>query len=146
MDIAAHNIASIAASGFALTGYCIAADRGWVSEGSKQKKERETRSIFLPTKRFTKTAGFIIGSILKRAKGVGTARFLRLTRLCLLGGVLSVKQCFSDDKEIVQLADKISDRVDYKWMQGDNQYLLISRMETRRRIFEKSLGKITANK
>ncbi|MGI9054582.1 MAG: glucoamylase family protein [Pyrinomonadaceae bacterium] len=42
----------------------------------------------------------------------------------LLGGIMSVKQCFSDDAQIVQLADKIIDRVDYKWMQAGDQYLL----------------------
>jgi hypothetical protein len=37
---------------------------------------------------------------------------------------LSVKQCFSDDKEIVNLATKIYDRVDFKWMLDGHPHLL----------------------
>ena len=42
----------------------------------------------------------------------------------VLGGVLSVKQCFQDDAEIVNLANKIYERVDFKWMLNGNPYLL----------------------
>jgi hypothetical protein len=42
----------------------------------------------------------------------------------LLGGVLTVKSCFSDDKEIGRLADKIYTRVDFKWMLNGDRYLL----------------------
>ena len=34
----------------------------------------------------------------------------------LLGGVLTVKNCFGDDKEIARLADRIYARVDFNWM------------------------------
>ena len=34
----------------------------------------------------------------------------------LLDGVLTARKCFADDKEIVALADKIYDRVDFQWM------------------------------
>ena len=42
----------------------------------------------------------------------------------LLGGVLSVKQCFRENKEIVALADKIYTRVDFDWMLNGDPYLL----------------------
>jgi hypothetical protein len=42
----------------------------------------------------------------------------------LLGGILSVRQCFQDDKEIVSLARQIYERVDFKWMLNGNPYLL----------------------
>ena len=42
----------------------------------------------------------------------------------VLGGVLSVKQCFADDKEIVDSATKIYERVDFKWMLNGNRNLL----------------------
>ena len=42
----------------------------------------------------------------------------------LLGGVLNVKNCFSSDKHIPQLADKIYDRVDFQWMLNGDKFLL----------------------
>jgi len=42
----------------------------------------------------------------------------------LLGGVLTTKQCFSDDAEIVKLADRVYRRVDFKWMLNGDRYLL----------------------
>jgi hypothetical protein len=42
----------------------------------------------------------------------------------LLGGVLAVKGCFKDQKDIVRLADKIYTRVDFAWMLNGDPYLL----------------------
>jgi hypothetical protein len=42
----------------------------------------------------------------------------------LLAGVLTVRSCFSGDQEIVALADKIYDRVDFQWMLNGDPYLL----------------------
>jgi hypothetical protein len=42
----------------------------------------------------------------------------------LLGGVLTVKNCFADQKEIAALADKIYRRVDFRWMLNGDPYLL----------------------
>ena len=42
----------------------------------------------------------------------------------LLGGVLTVRQCFKDDAEIVRLATAIYERMDFRWMlNGDANYL-----------------------
>jgi hypothetical protein len=37
---------------------------------------------------------------------------------------LSVRQCFSDDRNIVELAKKIYERVDFKWMLNGDPHLL----------------------
>ena len=42
----------------------------------------------------------------------------------LMGGVLTVKQCFKDDTQIVELADKIYRRIDFKYMQNGHPYLI----------------------
>jgi len=42
----------------------------------------------------------------------------------LLGGVLTVKGCFSDDRAIGRLADQIYRRVDFIWMLNGDPYLL----------------------
>ena len=41
----------------------------------------------------------------------------------LLGGVLTVRQCFADDREIVNLATQIYERVDFLWMLAGNTNL-----------------------
>ena len=52
-----HNIASIAASGFALTGNCIAADRNWVTK--EQAKERTRNALdFFANRAFHKNGWF----------------------------------------------------------------------------------------
>jgi hypothetical protein len=42
----------------------------------------------------------------------------------LLAGVLTVRQCFRDDREIVNLAGRIYRRVDYRWMLNGHPLLL----------------------
>ena len=41
-----HKVATIAATGFALSGYCISADRGWVTR--EQAKERARTTLAAP--------------------------------------------------------------------------------------------------
>ena len=41
-----HNIASIAATGFALTGYCIAAKRSWITVEQAKTRARTTLDFF----------------------------------------------------------------------------------------------------
>ena len=41
----------------------------------------------------------------------------------LLGGVLTVKNCFSEKNDIARLADKIYRRVDFRWMLNGDPYL-----------------------
>jgi hypothetical protein len=42
----------------------------------------------------------------------------------LLGGVLTVRQCFRDDPEVVRLATRIYERVDFRWMLDGHPALL----------------------
>lgn len=118
-----YNIASIAASGFALTGYCIAADRGWVTKEQAKERTRNTLNFFA-NKAFHKNGWFYHWLDYETGERRWNSEISSIDTALLLGGILTVKQCFSDDKEIGQLADKISERVDYKWMQADDQYLL----------------------
>ncbi len=118
-----HNIASLAASGFTLTGNCIAADRNWYPKDEIKKRTRNALDFFA-NKAFHKNGWFYHWLDFETGERRWNSEISSIDTALLLGGVLSVKQCFADDKEIVALADRISDRVDYKWMQDDNQYLL----------------------
>ena len=118
-----HNIASVAASGFALTSYCIGADRGWVSKDEAEKRTANALEFFAD-KAFNKNGWFYHWLDFETGERRWNSEISSIDTALLLGGVLTVKQCFSDDKKIVELADKIADRIDYKWMQNGNQYLL----------------------
>ena len=41
-----HKVASIASTGFALSGYCIAADRGWIPAADAKERTRNTLDFF----------------------------------------------------------------------------------------------------
>ncbi len=118
-----YNIASLAASGFALTGYCIAADRGWIPKDQLRTRTRNTLDFFA-NKAFNKNGWFYHWLDYETGERRWNSEISSIDTALLLGGILTAKQCFSDDKEIGQLADKIADRVDYKWMQANSQYLL----------------------
>ncbi|MDQ3322328.1 MAG: beta-glucosidase BglX, partial [Acidobacteriota bacterium] len=119
----AHNIASIAASGFALTANCIAADRGWVTKAEATERTRNTLDFFA-NRAFHKNGWFYHWMDFETGERRWNSEISSIDTALLLAGVLTAKQCFADNREIGQLADKISQRVDYKWMQGENQYLL----------------------
>ncbi|MGI8639183.1 MAG: glycoside hydrolase family 3 N-terminal domain-containing protein [Pyrinomonadaceae bacterium] len=118
-----YNIASIAASGFALTANCIAADRGWVTPEQARTRTRNTLDFFA-NRAFHKNGWFYHWMDYETGERRWNSEISSIDTALLLSGVLTVKQCFSDDKEIVQLADKIYQRVDFKWMQAEDQYLL----------------------
>ena len=105
--------ASIAASGFALSAWCIGADRGWLSH-------EEARGRVLATLRFadTKVAGergwffhFIDSATGARrwnceVSTIDTALFLK--------GAVMAREYF-DDAEVRMLVDRIYARIDWRW-------------------------------
>ncbi|MEZ5344808.1 MAG: glycoside hydrolase family 3 N-terminal domain-containing protein [Pyrinomonadaceae bacterium] len=122
-DHRAYNIASSAASGFTLTSYCIAAERGW--KPREEIKQRTRNALdFYANKAFHKNGWFYHWTDFETGERRWNSEISSIDTALLLGGILTVKQCFSEDKEIGALADKISERVDYKWMQAGDQYLL----------------------
>lgn len=118
-----YNIASSAASGFALTANCIAAERGWHPKAEIRQRTKNTLNFFA-NKAFNKNGWFYHWLDYETGERRWNSEVSSIDTALLLGGVLTVKQCFSDDAEIVRLADLIADRVDYKWMRGENQFLL----------------------
>lgn len=118
-----YNVASIAASGFALSSYCIAADRGWITKAQALERTRNTLDFFA-NRAFHKNGWFYHWMDYDTGERRWNSEISSIDTALLLGGVLTAKQCFAEDKEIVQNADKIYQRVDFKWMQADDQYLL----------------------
>jgi len=118
-----YNVASSAATGFALTGLCIAADRKWLPKKEAMTRARNTLRFYAD--KSPQQHGWFYHFI---DQDTGERRWKSeissIDTALLLGGVLSVKQCFKDDKEIFNLATKIYDRVDFQWMLNEDKYLL----------------------
>lgn len=118
-----YKVATIAATGFALSGYCIAAERGWITRDQAKERARNTLDFFA-NKQEQKNGWFYHFVDQQTGERRWKTELSSIDTSLLLGGVLTVKGCFADDKEIGTLADKIFDRVDFEWMLNGDPYLL----------------------
>ena len=118
-----HRVASIAATGFALTGYCIGAARSWVTPAQAKERTRNTLDFFA-NRQEHKNGWFYHFVDQQTGERRWKSELSSIDTALLLGGVLTAKSCFKDDKEIVALADKIYGRVDFQWMLNGDPYLL----------------------
>ncbi len=118
-----RNTASIAATGFGLTGWCIAAERGWVSK-------REARNRVLSSLKFFADEAkhdhgwFWHWMDWRTGERVWKSEVSSIDTALLMGGVLTARQYFRNDKEIVRLATKIYERIDFQWMLNGDPYVL----------------------
>jgi predicted esterase len=118
-----EKVGSIASVGFGLTGLCIAAERGWVPRADVLERTRTTLRTF--AERLFHDHGWFyhwlnVHTGEREWKSEGSS----IDTALLLGGVLSVRQCFKDDPEIVRLATTIYERVDFQWMRNGHETLL----------------------
>ncbi|HKX84710.1 MAG TPA: glycoside hydrolase family 3 C-terminal domain-containing protein, partial [Pyrinomonadaceae bacterium] len=118
-----HKVASIASTGFALSGYCVAAERGWITREQARTRTRNTLDFFA-NKQEHKNGWFYHFVDQTTGERRWRSELSSIDTALLLGGVLTVRKCFSDDAEIVALADKIYNRVDFQWMLNGDPYLL----------------------
>ena len=118
-----YNIASIAATGFALTSLCVAADRKWVTTTDAKTRAKNTLDFFA-NHAFQKNGWFYHWLDKSTGERRWNSEISSIDTALLLGGVLTVKQCFADDVKIVQLATQIYERVDFVWMLNDDAFLL----------------------
>jgi hypothetical protein len=122
-DHRSYHMASIAASGFALSGLCIGADRGWVTPQQARERARNTLDFFA-NRSYHDNGWFYHFVNYETGERWRNSEVSTIDTALLMGGVLTVKQCFKDDKQIVDLADKIYRRIDFKYMQNGHPYLI----------------------
>lgn len=122
-DHRSYNIASSAATGFALTSYCIAAERKWRDRDELLTRTRNTLDFFA-NRAMNKNGWFYHWLDRKTGERRWRSEISSIDTALLLGGILSVRQCFSDDAEIVRLAKLIYERIDFVWMLDNDPYLL----------------------
>ena len=118
-----HEVASIASTGFALSGYCIAADRGWITKEQARERIRNTLDFFA-NRQENKNGWFYHFVDQRTGERRWKSELSSIDTALLLGGVLTARKCFSTDKEITTLADTIYNRVDFQWMLNGDPYLL----------------------
>lgn len=118
-----RNTASIAATGFGLTAWCIAAERAWVGKKEARKRVRNTL-YFFADRAHQEHGWFWHWMNWRTGERVWRSEISSIDTTLLLGGVLTARQYFHDDKEIVRLATKIYDRVDFQWMLNGDAHLL----------------------
>lgn len=114
--------ASIASTGFGLTAICIGHQRGFVSGSDARLRVVQTLSFIwhkLPTHR-----GFFFHfANINTGERMWDSEISSIDTAILLCGVLTCKQHFAHDRDIVALAHAIFDRVDWSWLSEDTTLL-----------------------
>ncbi|HVF57266.1 MAG TPA: glucoamylase family protein [Pyrinomonadaceae bacterium] len=118
-----HNITSSATTGFGLTALCIGVERGWVTRA--EARERVVKTLRFFAERAPQEHGWFLhwmdGPTGERR---WRSEFSSIDTALLLAGVLTARQFFSDDAEVVRLSTAIYERVDFAWMLGGHPSLL----------------------
>lgn len=116
-------VGSIASVGFGLTGMCIAAERGWQPRDAILERTRTTLRTFAE-KLDHKNGWFYHWLNVHTGAREWQSEVSSIDTALLLGGVLSVRQCFAADAEIARLARAIYHRIDFDWMRNGHPTLL----------------------
>lgn len=110
--------ASTGATGFGLTGICIAVERKWISR--KQAERRVIKTLEAIKNLVEGRNGFHYHWINHHnGRRDGTSEVGSVDDALMFGGVLTCREYFSN-KKIKQLADDIFLAVDWPWMLGDD--------------------------
>ena len=116
------HVASIAATGFGLTALAIAASRRWIEPAGARGRVRHTLRFFAD--RAEHVHGWFYHWMDARTGArQWNSEISSIDTALLLAGVLTAGQYF-DDHEILRLAGRIYERVDFQWMLAGSQSLL----------------------
>ena len=115
--------ASSAATGFGLTGLCIAAERGWIP--GAQIRERVLATLRYYHDHAVHEHGWFYHFV-DSATGArrNTTEVSDIDTALLLAGIVTAREYFSGDAEIGRLSQAVWDRMDFRWMMNGNPLLL----------------------
>jgi hypothetical protein len=114
-------VGSIASTGFGLTAICIAEKRGFISHQEARLRVIATL-VYLWRKLPTHRGFFYHFANIGTGERIWDSEVSSVDTAILLCGVLTCKQHFHD-KDIVELAHAIFDRVDWTWISEDTSLL-----------------------
>jgi len=118
-----RNIASIAATGFGLTALCIAAERHWIARVAARERVRATLRFF-GNQALQEHGWFYHWLDVNTGERKWKSEVSSIDTTLLVAGALTARQYFHDDPEIVRLATKIYERIDFPWMLNGHPTLL----------------------
>ena len=105
--------ASIAATGFALSAWCVADDRGWLKPG--EARQRVARTLRFALEHTQQEHGWFYHFVDARSgRRVWQCEVSTIDTALFLQGVLLARE-YLDDAEVRALADRIYARVDWRW-------------------------------
>jgi hypothetical protein len=114
-------VASIASTGFGLTAICIAEKRGYISHQDARLRVINTL-VFLWRKLPTHRGFFFHFANINTGERIWDSEVSSVDTAILLCGILTCRQHFQD-KDIIDLAHAIFDRVDWTWLSEDTTLL-----------------------
>jgi len=116
-------IASIAATGFGLTAICIASRNGWISRAAARDRVRATLRFFAD--RAPQEHGWFYHWLdVNSGERRWRSEVSSIDTALLVAGALTARQYFREDSQIVELATKIYERIDFPWMLNGHPTLL----------------------
>ncbi|WP_114208280.1 glucoamylase family protein [Acidisarcina polymorpha] len=115
-------VASIASTGFGLSAICIAEKRGFVPYADARLRVIATLD-FLWKKLPTHRGFFYHFANINTGERIWDSEVSSVDTAMLLCGILTCRQHFTRDRDIVQLAHAIFDRVDWTWLSEDTALL-----------------------
>ena len=117
------DIASVAATGFGLTALCIGAERGWM-----QRAEAEQRALttlrFFDDKARGKNGWFYHFVEFATGERRWNCELSSIDTALFMAGVLTARQYFAANQDIVRHATRLYEEVDFRWMLDGDPYLL----------------------
>ncbi len=119
-----RNVASIAATGFGLTALSIAAERGWLAPHEEARERVRTTLRFFALRAPHEHGWFYHWMDTATGERRWQSEVSSIDTALLLAGVLTARQKFGADREIVRLATAIYERVDFPWMLNGHPTLL----------------------
>jgi hypothetical protein len=114
-------VASVAATGFGLSAICIAEKRGYISHQDARLRVIATL-VFLWRKLPTHRGFFFHFANINTGERIWDSEVSSVDTAILLCGILTCRQHFQD-RDIIDLAHAIFDRVDWTWLSEDTTLL-----------------------
>jgi hypothetical protein len=122
-DPAHRDVASIAATGFGVTALCIASEHGWVKR--EQARARVLATLrFFAGRAYNQHGWFYHWMDWRTGQRKWNSEVSSIDTALLLAGLLTARQFFHGDREVVRLASLIYRRVDFRWMLNGHPTLL----------------------
>lgn len=118
-----RNVANVAATGFGLTAICIAMEHGWITK--KQARSRILLTLNFLAYQAPEVHGWYYHWMNKRTgHRILHSEISSIDTALLVAGVLTAREAFRRDRQIVRLAELIYRRIDFEWMLNGSPVLL----------------------